>query len=68
MRNGVPSRNEHFELHQKMLPTESLFFVGYVIKKALLSLISLTKSRHFATPPLVTPRNDVSETSAEIQS
>ena len=25
------------------------------------------KSRHFATPPLATPRNDVSETSAEIQ-
>ena len=66
MRNGVPSRNEHFELHQKMLPTESLLFVGYVIKKALLSLTSLS-SRHFATPPLVTLRNDVSETSAEIQ-
>ena len=43
MRNGVPSRNEHFELHQKMLPTESLLFVGYVIKKALLSLTSLRK-------------------------
>ena len=66
MRNGVPSRNEHFELHKKMLPTESLLFVGYVIKKALLSLTSLS-SRNFATPPLVTLRNDVSETSAEIQ-
>ena len=47
MRNGVPSRNEHFELHQKMFPTESLLFVGYVIKKALLSLISLRKQPTF---------------------
>ena len=47
MRNGVPSRNEHFELHQKMLPTESLLFVGNVIKKALLSLISLRKQPAF---------------------
>ena len=47
MRNGVPSRNEHFELHQKMLPNESLLFVGYVIKKALLSLTSLRKQPAF---------------------
>ena len=47
MRNGVPSRNEHFELHQKMLPNESLLFVGYVIKKALLSLTNLRKQPAF---------------------
>ena len=47
MRNGVPSRNEHIEIHQKMLPTESLLFVGYVIKKAPLSLISLRKQSAF---------------------
>ena len=47
MRNGVPFRNEHFELHQKMLPNESLLFVGYVIKKALLSLTSLSKQPAF---------------------
>ena len=32
----------------------------------MMSLNTLRNSQHFATPPLFSPRNDISETSAEI--
>ena len=46
--------------------TEIKHFFYYFLRRETLWMISLENSRHFATPSVVSPRNDFWETSAEI--
>ena len=58
-----------FAPHSDSITTTTTTINIFVIIVSIISIIivtSLKKRRHFATPPLVFPRNDVSETRAEI--